>query len=82
MTIITALFAVGCVVLVTKLPRLVRGEGANTFAATLLLTLSIGLAIPQPYLVVDRLLGGRDVDQPDLALDADRSVLLHWSGPG
>ncbi|MGK9149516.1 hypothetical protein KXS11_17915 [Plantibacter flavus] len=61
MTIITALFAVGCVVLVTKLPRLLRGEGTNAFVATLLLTLAIGLAIPQPYLVIDRLLGGHNV---------------------
>lgn len=61
MTIITALFAVGCVVLVTKLPRLIRGEGANAFAATLLLTLSIGLAIPEPYLAIDRWLGGLNV---------------------
>lgn len=61
MTSITLLFCVGCVVLASKLPRLVRGEGANAFLATLLLTLGIGLAIPQPYLVVDRLLGGHNV---------------------
>lgn len=61
MTIITVLFAVGCVVLLSKLPRLFRGESVNAFAATLLLTLCIGLAIPQPYLVVDGLLGGNNV---------------------
>lgn len=61
MTFITVLFAVGCVVLLSKLPRLFRGEGVNAFAATLLLTLSIGLAITQPYLVIDRLLGGHNV---------------------
>lgn len=61
MTFITLLFGVGCVVVVSKLPRLIRGEGANTFLATLLLTIAIGLAIPQPYLVLDRVLGGHNV---------------------